>query len=169
MVLSILLNQTIYSDIISNIDLLINGGNMKRNLILIMVVLILTGCKLENGNSVSKLETTIFKTFSHEEIVIEEGFNAIKSVFTDKDVFYHASLLTMEYGVEGTSELEEKIKSETNSYDVLYITFSMKTGDVAYEAMKSNHIYYYETYLIKSYKNDIWHVYKMDGRNELNQ
>ena len=45
----------------------------------------------------------------------------------------------------------------------------MKTGDVAYEAMKSNHIYYYETYLIKSYKNDIWHVYKMDGRNELNQ
>ena len=112
MVLSILLYQTIYSDIICNTDLLINGGNMKRNLILIMIVLILTGCRLENGNSVSKLETTIFKTLSHEEIVIEEGFNTIKSIFTDKDVFYHASLLTMEYGVEGTSELEEKIKSE---------------------------------------------------------
>ncbi len=135
---------------------------MKKIMLAATVLLLLTACKSVNGNSISKLETTIYKTHSHDELVIEDGFNYIKKVFTDKDTFYHASLLTIEYGSEETKELENKIKEETNSYEVLYIKFSFKTGNVAYQAMQSNHIYNYETYLIKSYKEDIWHIYKME-------
>lgn len=136
--------------------------------ILIVVLIITTGCKNKYGNSVRELESTIYKTYNHEELEIDDGFNTIKTIFTDKDTFYHASLLTLEYGVENTEELERTAKEETNSYDVLYLRFSMRTGDVEYEAMKSNHVYHYETYLVKSYEGDIWHVYKMDGINELN-
>ena len=138
---------------------------MKKVAIIFTVLILLTGCKYPNGNSVSKLETTIYKTNNHDEIVIEDGFSYIKDIFTDKDTFYHADLLTMEYGLDSTKELEENIKIETNSYDVLYITFSFKTGNVEYETMKSNNIYTYETYLIKSYKDDIWHIYKMEAIN----
>lgn len=136
---------------------------MKKIVLIALVLVLLTACKSTNGNSISKLETTIYKTCSHDELVIEDGFDYIKKVFTDKDTFYHASLLTIEYGSDETKELEDKIKEETNSYEVLYFKFSFKTGDVAYQAMQSNHIYNYETYLIKSYKDDIWHIYKMDG------
>lgn len=136
---------------------------MKKIVLIALVLVLLTACKSTNGNSISKLETTIYKTCSHDELVIEDGFNYIKKVFTDKDTFYHASLLTIEYGSDETKELEDKIKEETNSYEVLYFKFSFKTGDVAYQAMQSNHVYNYETYLIKSYKDDIWHIYKMDG------
>lgn len=136
---------------------------MKKIVLIALVLVLLTACKSTNGNSISKLETTIYKTCSHDELVIEDGFDYIKKVFTDKDTFYHASLLTIEYGADETKELEDKIKEETNSYEVLYFKFSFKTGDVAYQAMQSNHVYNYETYLIKSYKDDIWHIYKMDG------
>lgn len=136
---------------------------MKKIVLIALVLVLLTACKSTNGNSISKLETTIYKTCSHDELVIEDGFDYIKKVFTDKDTFYHASLLTIEYGSDETKELEDKIKEETNSYEVLYFKFSFKTGDVAYQAMQSNHVYNYETYLIKSYKDDIWHIYKMDG------
>lgn len=136
---------------------------MKKIVLIALVLVLLTACKSANGNSISKLETTIYKTCSHDELVIEDGFDYIKKVFTDKDTFYHASLLTIEYGTDETKELEDKIKEETNSYEVLYFKFSFKTGDVAYQAMQSNHVYNYETYLIKSYKDDIWHIYKMDG------
>ena len=137
---------------------------LKRLLIVLVTILFITGCTSINGNSVSKLETTIYKTNNHDELIIEEGFSYIKSIFTDKDTFYHASLLTMEYGTESTKELEEIVKTETNSYDVLYITFSFKTGNVEYESMKSNQLYNFETYLIKSYKDDIWHIYKMEEK-----
>lgn len=136
---------------------------MKKVLLLFAFLLLLTGCASANGNSVSKLETTIYNRNGHEEIVIDDGFNFIKKVFTDTDTFYYADLLTMEYGEPGTKELENLIKEETNAYDVLYIKFSFKTGNVAYEAMESNHVYNYETYLTKSYKNDEWHIYYMDG------
>lgn len=136
---------------------------MKKVLLVIMTLLFLTACTRANGNSISKLETTVYKNNTHDELTIDDGFNTIKKIFTDKDTFFHASLLTMEYGVEGSDELEEQVKTETNSYDVLYIKFTFQTGDVEYEAMKKNHVYNYETYLIKSYKDDIWHVYKMEG------
>lgn len=136
---------------------------MKKILTILITIIFLSGCTNENGNSVRELESTIYKTYNHEEMEIDEGFNTIKTIFTDKDTFYHSSLLTLEYGDYSTEEKESLIKEETNSYDVLYIKFSFRTGDVAYEAMESNHIYNYETYLIKSYENDIWHVYRMEG------
>lgn len=141
---------------------------MKKIFTILITLIILTGCGNKYGNSVRELESTIYKTYNHEEMVIDDGFNTIKKIFTDKDTFYHASLLTLEYGFDNTEELEKKIKEETNSFDVLYIKFSMRTGDVAYEAMESNHVYHYEAYLVKSYKDDSWHVYKMDGISELN-
>lgn len=135
---------------------------MKNTILVLISILALTACVAANGNSISKLETTIYKNNNHDELIIDEGFDTIKTIFTDKDTFYHSSLLTMEYGFEGSQELENQVKEETNSYDVLYITFSFKTGDVEYESMIKNHMYNYETYLIKSYKDDIWHVYKME-------
>lgn len=136
---------------------------MKKIMLVLASILVLTACKAANGNSISKLETTVYKNNNHDEMIIDDGFNTIKTIFTDKDTFYHASLLTMEYGTENSEVLEENVKNETNSYDVLYIKFSFQTGDVEYEAMIKNHIYNYETYLVKSYKDDIWHVYKMEG------
>lgn len=136
---------------------------MKKLFTILITIIFLSGCTNKYGNSIRELESTIYKKCNHEEMIIDEGFNTIKTIFTDKDTFYHSSLLTLEYGIDGTEEKEKHIKEETNSYDVLYIKFSMRTGDVAYEAMKSNYIYNYEVYLIKSYKDDIWHVYKMDG------
>lgn len=141
---------------------------MKKTFTILITLVFLCGCTNKYGNSIRELETTIYKKYNHEELVIDEGFNTIKSVFTDKDTFYHASLLTLEYGVDNTEELEKKVKEETNSYDVLYLRFSMRTGNVLYEAMQSNHVYHYETYLVKSYKDDIWHIYRMDGIAELN-
>ncbi|MCH5166349.1 MAG: hypothetical protein J1F35_00515 [Erysipelotrichales bacterium] len=138
---------------------------MKKVLLMIAVITFLTACKAANGNSVSKLETTIYKTNNHEEILIQDGFDYIKDIFTDKDTFYHASLLTMEYGNNDTLEKEEIVKNSTKSYDVLYITFSFETGDVLYETMQSNHVYKYETYLVKSYEHDSWHIYKMEAIN----
>ena len=138
---------------------------MKKVLLMIAAITFLTACKAANGNSVSKLETTIYKTNNHEEILIQDGFDFIKDVFIDKDTFYHASLLTMEYGNNDTLEKEEEVKNLTNSYDVLYITFSFETGDVLYETMQSNHVYNYETYLVKSYEHDSWHIYKMEAIN----
>lgn len=141
---------------------------MKKILTILITLIFLVGCGNKYGNSIRELESTVYKTNGHDEMIIEEGFDTIKKIFTDKDTFYHSSLLTLEYGETETEEKESTVKEETNSYDVLYIKFSMKTGDVAYEAMESNHVYHYETYLIKSYKDDIWHVYKMEGINELN-
>ncbi len=136
---------------------------MKKLFIILATLIFLTGCTPKNGNSVSKLETTIYRTNNHDELIIEEGVRVISKEFTDKDTFYYSSLLTVEYGVSNTLEIENKIKEETNSYDVLYFHFSFKTGDVAYAEMESNHIYDYETILIKSYAHDSWHIYKMDG------
>lgn len=136
---------------------------MKKVLLIFAFILVLTACKAANGNSVSKLETTIYTRNGHEEIVIEDAFNFVKNIFTDTDTFYYADLLTMEYGTPDSKQLEERIKNDTNSYEVLYIKFSFKTGNVAYAAMESNHIYNYETYLIKYYEHDEWHIYYMDG------
>lgn len=80
---------------------------MKKVLIMIMCILILTGCKAENGNKVSKLETTIYKSLNHSEMVIEDAFDYLKKEFLEKDTFYHASLLTIEYGDESTEELRK--------------------------------------------------------------
>lgn len=54
---------------------------MKKVLIMIMCILILTGCKAENGNKVSKLETTIYKSLNHSEMVIEDAFDYLKKNF----------------------------------------------------------------------------------------
>lgn len=138
---------------------------MKKTIIIIMTLLILTGCSNENGNSISKLETTIYKTHNHSEMVIEDAFDIIKKEFMKKDTFYHASLLTIEYGVESTEELEKNVFDKLSAYEVIYLTFSFKTGDVSYEVMESNHLYNYQTYLVKYYENDIWHIYQMEEKN----
>ena len=138
---------------------------MKKVLLVLTLVLVLTACKANNGNSVSKLETTIYKNNIHTDLVVEDGFDRIKKEFTDQATFYYSSLLTMEYGSDGTLDKEELVKKETNSYDVLYIVFTFKTGDVSYVEMESNHVYKYETYLTKSYEHDDWHIYKMEGIN----
>lgn len=140
---------------------------MKKILVIIMALMITTGCKAENGNSISKLETTIYKTNNHTEMVIEETFDVIKQEFMEKETFYHSSLLTIEYGVEDTEELESNIKDKLSAYEVIYLTFSFKTGDVSYEVMESNHLYNYKTYLIKYNENDPWHIYQMEENLEL--
>ena len=127
-----------------------------------MVLLILTGCKAENGNSISKLETTIYKTYNHTEMVIEDAFDAIKKEFMEADTFYHTTLLTIEYGIDNTEELEKNILDKLSAYEVIYLTFSFKTGDVPYEVMESNHLYSYQTYLVKYNENDTWHIYQME-------
>ena len=135
---------------------------MKKLLIVILFCLFSVGCTAKNGNSISKLETTIYNNNNHDELVIEDAFDYMKKVFTDEDTFYYSSLLTLEYGDNDTLDKEESIKQETNSYEVLYIQFSFKTGDVAYEAMESNFVYNYEVYLTKATKNADWRIYKMD-------
>ncbi len=135
---------------------------MKKVLIMIMCILILTGCKAENGNKVSKLETTIYKSLNHSEMVIEDAFDYLKKEFLEKDTFYHASLLTIEYGDESTEELEKNISEKISAYEILYLTFSFETGDVSYEVMESNHLYKYKTYLIKYNEYDTWHIYQME-------
>lgn len=135
---------------------------MKKTIVIIMALLVLTGCKAKNGNSISKLETTIYKTNNHSEIIIEETFDEVKKLFMEKETFYHSSLLTIEYGGDNTEELESDIKDKLAAYEVLYLTFSFETGDVAYEVMQSNHLYNYQAYLIKYNENDIWHIYQME-------
>lgn len=137
---------------------------MKKILVIIMSLLLLTGCKAENGNSISKLETTIYKTYIHSEMTIEDAFDFIKREFTEKDTFYHASLLTMEYGEESTEELEKHVASKLSAHEVIYLTFTFQTGDVQYEVMESNHLYNYQTYLVKYQENDIWHIYQMEEK-----
>lgn len=135
---------------------------MKKTIVIIMALLVLTGCKAKNGNSISKLETTIYKTNNHSEIIIEETFDEVKKLFMEKETFYHSSLLTIEYGGDNTEELESDIKDKLAAYEVLYLMFSFETGDVAYEVMQSNHLYNYQAYLIKYNENDIWHIYQME-------
>lgn len=135
---------------------------MQKIMIIFMALLILTtGCKAENGNSVSKLETTIYKTYHHNDIVIEDAFEFIKKEFTEEDTFYHASLLTIEYGVDNTEVLEKEIKEKLSAYEVLYLNFSFETGDVSYKNMKSNHTYNYTVYLVKYSESDTWHIHQM--------
>lgn len=135
---------------------------MKKILIIIMCVFVLTGCKNENGNTVNKLETTIYKTYNHSEMDIEDAFNYIKREFTDEDTFYHASLLTIEYGSDDTEELENTVNSKLAAKETIYLTFTFMTGDVKYEVMESNHTYTYTTYLVKYSDADTWHIYQME-------
>lgn len=129
---------------------------MKRLFILLTVIILLTGCGNTTTANVSKVESTIYKTYNHTEQDINEVFAVLKQYFSNENTFFNCTLLTIEYGkYKDTTGTEENIKTQNNASEAMYLTFTFKTGEKS-TILNSNQIYEYNAWAIKKDAN--WQI-----------